>query len=522
MSPGNCSSDKVDFRKVVVDNVPSREQRYAPVSPTSYVDLSDATSHVQHIAFHDKTKTITGPIAKTLNSPIKDPSLLNTSPSKGYLQAHLKQKKTTRTVNKFASLKLIHPTTGVNLQTTKRKIPLSHTSNTAHSSSSHNTSISNNDSSIQRCNTRLIKNATSTNIITDNEIQKTVDIGSSIGYDLAGKEEMESKYNKDDSSFIHSLWGFRSCGFAIKKSDGNSGGIIAIWNKSMFMEQKVVYGDGFLAVYGQWIHFNTPCLMIVVYAPQEFERKVILWDNLSNLVTSFNGPSLVFGDFNEVHEEAERMGSIFCHRGARAFNSFILNSDLIDLPLSGRNFTRINKRGTKLSKLDRFLVSNNFLSTWPNSFVTVLLRDLSDHCPIILKTQVGDYGPIPFKFFNSWLLDKELSNIVTHSWSYTTQPYNFTTQPLPFDPPPIPPNTYRPNITHSCHFHSLKNKLKTLKSNIRLWRSCVNRKNDSTILELKSKINLLESKAEVSGLSNTDLDARISMMKQLCGKLEGG
>ncbi|GJZ71826.1 hypothetical protein Tco_0635677 [Tanacetum coccineum] len=41
------------------------------------------------------------------------------------------------------------------------------------------------------------------------------------------------------------------------------------------------------------------------------------------------------------------------------------------------------------------------------------------------------------------------------------------------------------------------------------------RKNNSTILELKSKINLLESKAEVSGLSNTDLDARLSMMKQL-------
>nr|GFA45866.1 RNA-directed DNA polymerase, eukaryota [Tanacetum cinerariifolium] len=111
----------------------------------------------------------------------------------------------------------------------------------------------------------------------------------------------ESKYNKDDSSFIHSLWGFRSCGFAIKKS-------------------------------------------YVVYAPQEFEHKVALWNNLSNLVTNFNIPSLVFGDFNEVREEAERLGSVFCHRGDLAFNLFILNSDLIDLLLGGRNFTRINRR----------------------------------------------------------------------------------------------------------------------------------------------------------------------------------
>nr|GEU58809.1 RNA-directed DNA polymerase, eukaryota [Tanacetum cinerariifolium] len=315
MSPGNCNFDKVYSRKVVVNNVTSREQRYVPISPTSIVDISDATSHhVQHMPAPDKTKTTTGPIAKTLNSPIMDPSLIKTSPSKQCLQAQPKQKKTTKTtknVKKIASLKLIHPAIGINLQTTKRKIPLSHTSNTAASSSFHNTSISNNDYSIQRCKTRLLKNATFTNIIIINEIQKTIDIGSSIGYDLAGKEEMESKYNKDDSSFIHSLWGFRSCGFAIKKSDGNSSGIIAIWNKSMFMEQNAVYGDVFLAAYGQWIHFNTPCLMIIVCAPQEFECKVALWNNLSNLVTNFNSPSLVFRDFNEVREEAERLGSIF-------------------------------------------------------------------------------------------------------------------------------------------------------------------------------------------------------------------
>nr|GFB30595.1 RNA-directed DNA polymerase, eukaryota [Tanacetum cinerariifolium] len=89
----------------------------------------------------------------------------------------------------------------------------------------------------------------------------------------------------------------QSCGFVIKKLDGNSGGIIAIWNKSMFMEQNVVYGDGFLVVYRQRIHFNTLCLMIVVYAPQEFDRKVSLWNNLSNLVTNFYSPSLVFWRF---------------------------------------------------------------------------------------------------------------------------------------------------------------------------------------------------------------------------------
>ena len=38
----------------------------------------------------------------------------------------------------------------------------------------------------------------------------------------------ESKSCLDGDTFIHSLWGNNMCDFAVKRSNGNSGGIIAI------------------------------------------------------------------------------------------------------------------------------------------------------------------------------------------------------------------------------------------------------------------------------------------------------
>nr|GEZ29399.1 RNA-directed DNA polymerase, eukaryota [Tanacetum cinerariifolium] len=94
---------------------------------------------------------------------------------------------------------------------------------------------------------------------------------------------------------------------------------------------------------------------------------------------------IVLGDFNEVRFEYERLGSKFCKLGARRFNEFIFKSGLIDLPMGERKFTRMNKFGTKLSKIDRIMVSHHFVSNWPNAHLLALPHGVSDHCPLVLK-----------------------------------------------------------------------------------------------------------------------------------------
>ncbi|MCI07861.1 cysteine-rich receptor-like protein kinase, partial [Trifolium medium] len=65
------------------------------------------------------------------------------------------------------------------------------------------------------------------------------------------------------------------------------------------------------------------------------------------------------------------------------FNRFIDNSALIDLPLSGRKFTWYKGDGLSMSRLDRFLLSEEWCLTWPNCIQMTQLRGLSDHYPLI-------------------------------------------------------------------------------------------------------------------------------------------
>ncbi|GJZ81911.1 RNA-directed DNA polymerase, eukaryota, reverse transcriptase zinc-binding domain protein [Tanacetum coccineum] len=75
------------------------------------------------------------------------------------------------------------------------------------------------------------------------------------------------------------------------------------------------------------------------------------------------GKVILFGDLNEVRDESERIGSSFSSGDAAIFNSFIQDVSLIDLPMEGRRFTWMNKASTKLSKIDRFLISEGVLDT---------------------------------------------------------------------------------------------------------------------------------------------------------------
>nr|GFA86394.1 RNA-directed DNA polymerase, eukaryota [Tanacetum cinerariifolium] len=65
------------------------------------------------------------------------------------------------------------------------------------------------------------------------------------------------------------------------------------------------------------------------------------------------------GDFNEVRSIDERFGSMFNQSCSRLFNHFITSSGLVDVKLEGYSFTWAHPSATKMSKLDRFLVSKD-------------------------------------------------------------------------------------------------------------------------------------------------------------------
>ncbi|GJR31178.1 RNA-directed DNA polymerase, eukaryota [Tanacetum coccineum] len=216
------------------------------------------------------------------------------------------------------------------------------------------------------------------------------------------------------------LWGNYFFDHIISEASGNSGGILCAWDTNFFKKDHHTISDNFIALYGTWIPNNQKLLIISVYAPQSVSSKRMLWSYLESLITSWNGESLIMGDFNEVRCIEERWGSVFNSHGANAFNSFISNSGLNDIQLEGFSFTWAHPSATKMSKLDRFLMSNGLLSAFPLISAICLDHHLSDHKPILLKEVFFDFGPTPFCFYHSWLELPGFDDLVSKSWNSFT------------------------------------------------------------------------------------------------------
>ncbi|GJR87817.1 RNA-directed DNA polymerase, eukaryota [Tanacetum coccineum] len=216
---------------------------------------------------------------------------------------------------------------------------------------------------------------------------------------------------------VKTLWGNFSFDFAFSPSVGSSGGILCVWDPRVFVKDNVSISDSFVAIRGTWIPSSTKLLLISVYAPQDVSARRSLWEYIGHLIEQWDSEYVVLGDFNEVRYDHERFGSIFNELGANAFNHFISSANLVDLPLEGYSFTWAHKSASKMSKLDRFLVSEGLLSIFPSLSAICLDRHLSDHKPILMRELVVDYGPSPFRMFSSWFSKQGFDKIVEDTWN---------------------------------------------------------------------------------------------------------
>ncbi|GJU36620.1 RNA-directed DNA polymerase, eukaryota [Tanacetum coccineum] len=216
------------------------------------------------------------------------------------------------------------------------------------------------------------------------------------------------------------IWGNSNFQFVSSDSIGNSGGILCVWEQSIFKKDGATVSDNFIALYGTWLPTNTKILFVVIYAPQATVLKRTLWDYISTLANRWNGETIVLGDFNEVRSEEERFGSIFNQSSARAFNQFIASSGLIEVKMEGYSFTWSHPSASKMSKLDRFLVSDGIFLTFPSITAVCLDRHLSDHRPIFLNEIHADFRPTLFWFYHSWLEREGFDTVVTQAWQSFT------------------------------------------------------------------------------------------------------
>jgi hypothetical protein len=196
------------------------------------------------------------------------------------------------------------------------------------------------------------------------------------------------------------------------------------------------------------------------------------------------GAWCLIGDFNAVLHSEERKGKIllnpnYMHAEVAEFSDFVRSSDLMDLPILGRKFTWFHPNGSTMSRIDRMLVNDDWLLLWNNPTLWVLPRSVSDHCSLIVRYSGFDWGPKPFRFNNHWLLNNNFHGVVEDYW-------------------------------RNCNFTGwmaviLKEKLKGLKSILRVWNKENYGQMDSKMNNLIEDIKRLDLKSESLGISEEEV-----------------
>lgn len=130
-----------------------------------------------------------------------------------------------------------------------------------------------------------------------------------------------------------------------------------------------------------------------------------------------DGVWCILGDFNSVTCSVERRGVNEVVTSSQReeiflFNTFLREADLEDLNVLGRRFTWYHPNGRAMSRIDRVLISEEWGSLWGESSLWVLPRDVSDHCPLVLKEAEWDWGPRPLRFNNYWLENNDFKGVV--------------------------------------------------------------------------------------------------------------
>lgn len=100
------------------------------------------------------------------------------------------------------------------------------------------------------------------------------------------------------------------------------------------------------------------------------------------------------------------------------FNQLVNQCDFRDSPLLNAKYIWSDgKENPLFSRLDRFLVSNCWEEVYPHYTQEAILKIASDHWPILLNTSKINYGPIPFRFENTWATLPQFKGCIWEWWN---------------------------------------------------------------------------------------------------------
>ncbi|XP_077226384.1 uncharacterized protein LOC143862957 [Tasmannia lanceolata] len=200
------------------------------------------------------------------------------------------------------------------------------------------------------------------------------------------------------------------------------GRIWIIWNPNLVQVRILQEANQFMHCEVRFLQTNITLLVTSVYALNRGTERRVLWNHLSLIARSVSLPWIIMGDFNIIRFASEFLGGTGpSARDMEDFNSWIDECSVSDLRSFGQTLSwnnQSNENNWKFRRLDRVLVSEEWLYQYPSSFASYLHPGLSDHTPITIQLNQSPQIPKPpFKFFSMWLEDLSVFEVVERAWN---------------------------------------------------------------------------------------------------------
>ncbi|KAF3567732.1 hypothetical protein DY000_02018584 [Brassica cretica] len=204
----------------------------------------------------------------------------------------------------------------------------------------------------------------------------------------------------------------------------DDGRIIIIWKDPLVIQ--VVHQSRQSLTCLVTIPNKDPFYYTAVYASNLAEERIELWTEMFQLHSSFDLQSkawFVGGDFNQIIRATEHSSPTVISQDYQMYllQDSLLQTGLFDLRYYGASHSWKNNQPDMpiAKKLDKQLLNNLAISSFPHVVATFLPPSISDHAPCLLDLayQLPKAGTQPFKFQNYLTKHPNFTQLVMDAWT---------------------------------------------------------------------------------------------------------
>lgn len=112
---------------------------------------------------------------------------------------------------------------------------------------------------------------------------------------------VETKHCRPFKNRIRRLWGNDEFGLCeVFASDTYAGGLVTVWDTNVLNVVNMHTGDKWIILDGIIVSTNFACCICVLYGPHDRLDRLVMFEEIKNMISLINKPVIMLGDFNVI------------------------------------------------------------------------------------------------------------------------------------------------------------------------------------------------------------------------------